>query len=80
MIRKILIVGAAACFVVGGIRVAEDIVYHVNFDPLDIFFTIFPFVPIILIAPRHKDGRLIYGFIAGAEAINIVLNHFLVLR
>jgi hypothetical protein len=81
MIRIILIIGAAACFVIGGKRVAEDIVYQVNLDSLDfLLFTAFPFLPIILMAPRYKNGGVIYGFIAVAEILIIVTNHFVVLR
>ena len=79
-IRLALIIGAAACFVIGVKMVAQDIVYHVNHDPLDLFFTIFPFVPIILIAPRYKNGKIIYPIIGAAEAIIVVMNYFLVLR
>jgi len=60
--------------------VAQDIVYQVNRDPFELFLTAFPFVPIILMAPRYKNGRVIYSFIGAAEIIIIVINHFLVLR
>jgi predicted Co/Zn/Cd cation transporter (cation efflux family) len=80
VIRIILIIGAAACVVIGGKMVAQDIVYQVNTDPIDLFITIFPFVPIILMAPRYKNGRIIYGFIAVVEILIIVMNYFLVLR
>ena len=79
-IRIVLIIGAAACVVIGGKMVAEDIVYHVNHDPWDLIFTMFPFVPIILIAPRYKNGKVIYPIIGAAEAIIVVMNYFLVLR
>jgi hypothetical protein len=36
MVRTILVIGAAACFVVGGKMVAEDIVYKIH-DPFDLF-------------------------------------------
>jgi hypothetical protein len=77
--RIILIIGAAACFVIGGKMVAQDIVYHMN-DDASLFISIVPFIPIMLMAPRYKDGKIIYGFIAAAEILIIVMNYFLVLR
>jgi len=79
-IRLALVLGAAACFVIGAKMIAQDIVYHVNHDPLDLFFTIFPFIPIILIAPRYKNRKVIYHIIGAAEVIIVVINYFLVLR
>ena len=79
-IRLALIIGAAECVVIGGKIVAEDIVYHVNQDVWDLSITIFPFVPIILIAPRYKNGKVIYPIIGAAEAIIVVMNYFLALR
>ena len=78
-IRIILIIGAAACFVIGGKMVAQDIVYQM-LDPGSLFFSMFPFFPLILMAPRYKNGGIIYGFIAAGEIVIIVLNHFIVLR
>jgi hypothetical protein len=79
-IRLVLIIGAAACFVIGVKMVAQDIVYHVNFDPFEFVFTVFPFIPIIAMAPRYKDGRIIYSFIGAAEVLSILMNFFIVLR
>jgi hypothetical protein len=79
-IRLVLIIGAAACFVIGVKVVAQDVVYHVNHDPFDMFITLFPFVPIIAMAPRYKNGKWIYGFIGAAEALIILMDYFIVLR
>jgi|HubBroStandDraft_1064217.scaffolds.fasta_scaffold773927_1 hypothetical protein len=59
--------------------VVQDIVYHMT-DPASLVISIFPFIPIILMAPRYKDGKVIYGFVAAAEILIIVMNYFLVLR
>ncbi len=81
MVRILLLIGAAACFVIGGKMVAQDIVYDVKLnDPFSFLITFFPFLPLILMAPRYKNGKTIYSFIGAAEAIIIVMDHFTVLR
>jgi hypothetical protein len=79
MVRIILIVGASACFVIGGIMVAEDVVYRM-YDSFDFILTLIPFTPLILVAPRYKSGKVIYSFTAALETSIIVMNHFMVLR
>jgi hypothetical protein len=80
ILRMACIVGACACFVIGVVFILQDIVYHISLDPLDLFFTAVPFFPIILVAPRYKNGSIVYAFIGLAEIIIIVMNHFIVLR
>jgi hypothetical protein len=80
VLRMACIVGACICFVIGVIFILQDIVYHINLDPIDLFFTAIPFIPIILVAPRYKNGNIVYFFIGLAEIIIIVINHFIVLR
>jgi hypothetical protein len=79
-IRLACIVGACACFVVGMRFVYDDFAYHVNFDPFDALFTVVPFLPIILVAPRYRNGTVVYAFIGLAEVVIVVMNHFIVLR
>lgn len=79
MVRIILIIGASACFVIGGIMVAEDIVYRIN-DGFDFILTLIPFTPLILMAPRYKSGKVSYSFTAVLETLIVVMNHFMVLR
>jgi hypothetical protein len=79
MVRTILIIGAAACFVIGGKMVAEDSVYKIH-DSFDLLITMVPFAPLILMAPRYKSGKFIYGFTAFVETVIIVGNYFMVLR
>jgi len=80
--RKVLIVGASACCVIGGYRVCESIVYHANFDPYILIFCLTPFVPIILLAPNSvtPKKRGLFVFIGILETVIIVLNYFIVLR
>ena len=78
--RMACIVGACICFVIGGMFIVQDIVYHINLDAIDLFFTAIPFLPMILVAPRYKNGKIVYAFIGLAEIFIIVLNHFIVLR
>ena len=78
--RIILIFGACLCFVIGGKWIAWDIVYHVRQDPLLVFLTGLAFVPLIALAPRYKNGRVIYLFIGLAELIVIVMGNVLTLR
>jgi hypothetical protein len=59
--------------------VAQDIVYQMV-DPISLLISIFPFVPLILMAPHYKNGSVIYSFIAMMEILIIVMNHFIVLR
>ncbi|HTV41390.1 MAG TPA: hypothetical protein VMF08_12485 [Candidatus Sulfotelmatobacter sp.] len=79
MVRIVLIIGASACFVIGGVMVAEDVVYDI-YNLFDLLLTLIPFAPLLLMAPRYKNGNVIYGFTAALEAIIIVANHFMVLR
>jgi hypothetical protein len=39
-----------------------------------------PFAPLILMAPRYKNGKIIYSFTAFVEAVIIVGNYFMVLQ
>ena len=80
MLRMACIVGACICFVIGGMFILQDIVYHVSLDSIDLLFTSIPFLPIILVAPRYKNGSIVYAFIGLGEIIIIVMNHFIVLR
>ena len=79
-LRMACIVGACACFVIGVVFILQDIVYHINLDHIDLLFTAMPFLPIFLVAPRYKNGSIVYCFIGFFEMIIIVLNHFIVLR
>jgi hypothetical protein len=82
-IRIILIVGAAACLVIGGKRIAEAIVYHIDvLNFWELLITALPFIPIILLAPKsatHKKPVLLI-FVALLEILVIVSNLFMVLR
>jgi hypothetical protein len=79
MIRLACIVGACICFVIGLRFIYDDIAYHVNFEDA-LLFTAVPFLPIIFMAPRYKNGNIVYAFIGLAEVIIIVMNHFIVPR
>jgi hypothetical protein len=79
VIRIILLAGAAACVVIGGKMAAQDIAYQM-YDSFSLLITVIPFVPLISMAPRYKNGEVIYGFTAIVEATVIVANYFMVLR
>lgn len=81
-IRLALIIGAAACFVIGVKRICETVVYHVSLDPIELLIIALPFVPILLIAPRSAtfQKRILLGFIGLLEAVVISSDFFLVLR
>jgi len=77
-----LIIGAAACFVIGVIRICEVFAYRVNHDFVDLLIISLPFVPIILIAPRSAtfQKRSLFIFVGLVEAVVIATNFFIVLR
>jgi hypothetical protein len=78
-----LIIGAAACLVIGGKRIAEAVVYHIDLlNFWELLILALPFIPIILLAPKSaiykRPIRLI--FVVVLEILVIVSNLFLVLR
>jgi hypothetical protein len=81
-IRLTLVVGAAACVVVGVKRICETVAYHVSYDPYWLLILALPFVPIILIAPRSAtpQKRGLFCFIGLVEAVVIASDFFLVWR
>lgn len=81
-IRLVLVIGAAACLVIGVKRICEAVVYHVNLDPIELLIVALPFVPILLIAPHSAtvQKRFLFGFIGFIEAVVIASDFFLVLR
>ena len=58
MIRLACIVGACICFVIGLRFIYDDIAYHVNFEAALIFIGV-PFLLIVFMAPRYKDGNIV---------------------
>lgn len=69
-IRIILIIGASACLVIGGKRIAEAIVYHIDvLNFWELLIIALPFIPIILLAPKSathkKPPLLIFVAVAG---------------
>jgi hypothetical protein len=80
IIRMVLIAGACLCLVIGGKWIAEDIVYHESlYDPL-VIINVLAFIPIIAVAPRYKNGKVIYAFIGVLEAFIIFMGNLLTLR
>jgi len=81
-VRLVLIIGAAACLVVGVKRIAELIVYRVTLDPVELLIIALPFVPIFLVAPRSAGPKkhVFFGFAAVLETAVIVSNFLFVLR
>jgi len=76
----VLIAGACLCFVIGGKWIVEDIVYHMEtYDDL-LFINALAFVPLIALAPRYKNGNVIYAFIGLLEAFIIFMGNMLTLR
>ena len=77
--RILLIVGAAACFVIGVKWTCEGIAYYC---PMSFPIAALAFVPIILIAPRSATSkkRALFVSLALTEAIVIVSDFVLVLR
>jgi hypothetical protein len=75
-IRLACIVGACACVVYGIKMVYQNVAYQVNMDPFNVLLTLIPFLPIILVAPRYRNGTVAYQFIGLAEIIIVVLYHF----
>ena len=86
-IRLVLIIGAAACVVVGIKRICEAVAYHMTLDPVELLIIALPFLPILMIAPRTSTaqkrflfGTYLFGFIGFIEAVVIASNFILVLR
>ena len=78
--RILLIIGACLCFVIGVKWICEDIVYHVETDDSLLFINALAFVPLIGLAPRYKNGKVIYAFIGLLEAFIIFMGNLLTLR
>ena len=80
VLRMVCIIGACVCFVHGLRFVYEDVAYHFTLDPITVVFTSIPFVPIFAVAPRYKNGSIVYAFIAMLELIIIAVSPFIVVR
>jgi hypothetical protein len=80
LIRIILIAGACLCLVIGVKWIAEDIVYQVQLNDGLIIINVLAFVPIIAVAPRYRNGKVIYSFISVLEAYIVLMGLVLTLR
>jgi hypothetical protein len=80
VLRMICIIGACVCFVHGLRFVYEDVAYHMALDPITVVFTLIPFAPIVAVAPRYKNGSIVYAFIMVLELIVIAVCPFIVVR
>jgi hypothetical protein len=80
VIRLACIVGACVCFVIGLRFIYEKIVYDISLDLFELMFITIPFLPIVVVAPRYRNGNIVYAFIGLAEVIIIVMNRITVLR
>jgi hypothetical protein len=81
-IRLALIIGAAACFVIGVKGICEAVAYHASLDPIVLLIMALPFVPIIMMAPSSMTAQKHFRciFTGLLEAVVIVSNFFLVWR
>lgn len=77
MMRILLIVGAAACFVVGIVRVCELVAYRMVLDWVDLLAIVLPFVPIFLAAPQSvmPKRKFLFGTTAALELI-VIASYF----
>lgn len=73
IIRIALIAGACLCLVIGVKWIAEDIVYQIQPDITLIIINGVAFAPMIALAPRYKNGKMIYYWIGWIEAFIIWL-------
>jgi|GEM_PF-2969791 hypothetical protein len=80
VIRLTCIVGACACVVYGIKMVYQNVAYQIDMDPFNVLLTLVPFLPIILVAPRYRNGTVVYLFIGLAEIIIVVFYHFVTPR
>jgi hypothetical protein len=79
-IRLACIVGACACFVVGLRFVYEKFAYDISLDLVELAFLTVPFVPIVAVAPRYRNGKVVYAFIGLAELFIVVMDRITVVR
>jgi hypothetical protein len=79
-VRLVLIIGACLCFVIGAKWIAEDILYHVQLDHPLLFINALAFIPLLMLAPRYKNGKVVYVLIGLLEAFIIVMGNLLTLR
>ena len=69
MIRKLLIIVAAVCFAYGVIEAYLFLYFHDRPTFLELLLSIFvPFLPLILMYPLYKNGKIIYVLVAALEA------------
>ena len=80
VIRLACIIGACPCFVVGLRFIYEKFAYGISLDPFELAFLTIPFLPIVAVAPRYRNGKVVYAFIGLAELLIVVLGHFIVVR
>jgi hypothetical protein len=80
VIRLACIVGACACVIYGMKIVYMNVAYHMDIDPFTLLLTLVPFLPIILVARRYRNGSAVYPFIGLVEVIIIVFYHFVTPR
>ncbi|HEV2327947.1 MAG TPA: hypothetical protein VGY56_04055 [Verrucomicrobiae bacterium] len=80
VIRLACIVGACACVIYGMKIIYDNVAYHMGIDTFTLLLTLVPFLPIILAAPRYRNGTAGYLFIGLAEVIIVVLYHFVTPR
>ena len=73
------IIGACVCFVHGVRMVYMDFSYHLDFVSI-LVFSVIPFVPIVAVAPRYRNGSRVYAVIALVELIVITTYPFVVVR
>jgi hypothetical protein len=78
--RLALICGACLCFVIGGYWIAEDIVYNVGVDDFLGVINGLAFLPLIAMAPRYKNGKIIYALIGFLEGFVIFMGLEIQLR
>jgi hypothetical protein len=78
VMRKILIVVAAICSTSGAMAVLSHILWRISFDDLDLVLSVFvPSLPLILMAPLYKNGKIVYALVATIEAF-VLFNSFFV--